>query len=116
MLALGIPASAMRRDRAQEQSEYGGEVGNLIVRLPRSGGHPGASRLLMTHLDTVALCRGARPRLAPAEDGRPARIVNDSASGWSGVWAPATNRFRFRRTRRSCAPPNGQFGNWARTR
>lgn len=83
--ALGVPAVAIARDRAQEQSEYGGETGNLIVRLPRCGGHQGAARLFMTHLDTVELCRGARPRVAPAAEGRPARIVNDNPAAALGA-------------------------------
>jgi len=83
--ACGVPAEAMRYDRTQEQSEYGGATGNLIVRLPRRGGHAGASRLFMTHLDTVALCRGSRPRLVPAGDGKTARIVNDNPDAALGA-------------------------------
>jgi tripeptide aminopeptidase len=81
----GVPAQAMRHDRTFEQSEYGGTVGNLIVHLPRRGGHPGAARLFMTHMDTVSLCRGGRPRFVPAGDGKPARIVNDNPDSALGA-------------------------------
>lgn len=83
--SLGVPGSAIRYDHAQDQSEYGGQVGNLIIRLPRRGGHPGASRLFMAHIDSVALCRGARPQLVPAADGRPRRIVNDNPQAALGA-------------------------------
>lgn len=34
LAGMGIAEEQMLHDRAQEQSEYGGEVGNLIVHLP----------------------------------------------------------------------------------
>ena len=73
---LGVPAEMIRYDQAQGQSEYGGTVGNLIVYLPRKGGHEGRSRLFMAHMDTVMLCRGAEPRMVPADSKGPDRIEN----------------------------------------
>ena len=56
----GVPASAIRYDRANERIPVPTDTGNLIVRLP--GTRPDALRLLFsTHLDTVPLCAGAVP-------------------------------------------------------
>jgi len=57
--AAGAPAGAIHVDRTPRRSPHGGEVGNLIFRLP--GAQRGGRRLLMAHLDTVPLCEGARP-------------------------------------------------------
>ncbi|MBX3443402.1 MAG: M20/M25/M40 family metallo-hydrolase [Planctomyces sp.] len=59
LLRAGVPDSAIAFDDAHRKSPIGGEVGNLIVRLP--GTVRGPRRLLMAHLDTVPLCIGARP-------------------------------------------------------
>ena len=57
---VGVPASAIRYDTANERIPVPTETGNLIVKLP--GTRPGAKRLLFsTHLDTVPLCAGAAP-------------------------------------------------------
>jgi tripeptide aminopeptidase len=56
----GVPASAIRYDRAKERIPLPTETGNLIVKLP--GTRPEAPPLLFsTHLDTVPLCAGAQP-------------------------------------------------------
>jgi tripeptide aminopeptidase len=80
MLALGVPPDAILRDRAFEGSEYGGQCGNLIVRFPAVEGHRGPIRLFSAHMDTVALAKGAKPRLVGPEDdaGQGGRIVNDA--------------------------------------
>lgn len=72
LAGMGIPAGQMRHDRAQEQSEYGGEVGNLIVHLPGRWSGPGL--MFSTHMDTVPIAVGCRPRLDAARG----RIVNDA--------------------------------------
>lgn len=74
--SFGVPNEAIRHDHAQDQSEYGGNVGNLVVRFPRKGGHGGCSHLFMAHMDTVPLCRGAEPVWRPADKDGPERIVN----------------------------------------
>lgn len=66
----GAPDGTFRYDRAHLRSPRGGEVGNLILKLP--GNRPGPRRLLMAHMDTVPLCQGARPvvrgdRIVPAD-------------------------------------------------
>jgi len=55
----GLAASNFIDDRANKRSPLGGQVGNLIVKLP--GTRPGPRRLLMAHLDTVPLCVGSKP-------------------------------------------------------
>jgi tripeptide aminopeptidase len=79
----GVPADAIRYDRTQDQSEYGGQIGNMIVRLPARGGHTGPSRMFMAHIDTVALCRGAKPRVDL--NGQPRRVVNDNPESALGA-------------------------------
>jgi len=55
----GVPDSAVSFDQANRHSPIGGQVGNLIVKLP--GSVKGPRRLLMAHIDTVPLCVGAKP-------------------------------------------------------
>lgn len=55
----GVPASAVKTDRAHRLSPNGGETGSLIVRLPGTMRQP--RRLLMAHIDTVPVCVGSRP-------------------------------------------------------
>jgi tripeptide aminopeptidase len=56
----GVPASAIRFDDANKRIPLPTETGNLIVDLP--GTQPGPHLLFSTHLDTVPLCAGAKPR------------------------------------------------------
>lgn len=56
---VGIPKSAIAMDDTHKRSPYGGEVGNLSVKIP--GTMRGPRRLLMAHADTVPICVGARP-------------------------------------------------------
>ncbi len=64
--AAGVPAAWIRTDAANARiakalgrpaSDF--ETGNLIVRWP--GTRPGPRRMFLGHMDTVPLCRGARP-------------------------------------------------------
>ena len=55
----GCPAAAISFDAAHTKTPIGGEVGNLIVRLP--GTVTATRRLLMAHMDTVPVCLGAKP-------------------------------------------------------
>ena len=57
--AAGAPPGAIRFDQACRRSPRGGEVGNLVLRLP--GTFRGGRRLLMAHVDTVPLAEKARP-------------------------------------------------------
>ena len=57
--ALGVPDSAIQFDTAHKKSPIGGQIGNLIVKLPGTVGGP--RRLLMAHIDTVPVCVGCKP-------------------------------------------------------
>jgi len=61
LLEAGCKPAWMRHDRVHDKLP-GFEIGNLIVRIPGTDGLARAGRrLFMGHLDTVPLCRGARP-------------------------------------------------------
>jgi len=73
LAGMGVAPGQMLHDRAHEQSEYGGEIGNLIVQIP---GHRAGPRLMFsTHLDTVPNAVGCLPRLEREQR----RIVNGAA-------------------------------------
>ncbi len=61
----GATARAIKHDRAHKLSSLGGEVGNLIFRMPGTVRAP--ALMLSAHMDTVPVCAGARPVL---KDGR----------------------------------------------
>ncbi|MFT5195125.1 MAG: tripeptide aminopeptidase, partial [Candidatus Promineifilaceae bacterium] len=72
LVDMGIPGEDICYDRAQEQSEYGGEVGNMIVKI--AGQQSGSTLMFSTHMDTVPQCVGCKPRLDREQN----RIVNDA--------------------------------------
>jgi len=55
----GAPEASLQSDRSHRRSPLGGEVGNLVCKLP--GTQRAGRRMLMAHADTVPLCCGARP-------------------------------------------------------
>jgi len=57
--AAGVKDSQIKEDKAHQKSPYGGNCGNIIIKLP--GTYRAPRRLLMAHIDTVPLCVGARP-------------------------------------------------------
>jgi len=59
LLEVGVPAQAIRFDKANERIPLPTQTGNLIVQL--AGTVPGKPLLFSTHLDTVPLCAGAIP-------------------------------------------------------
>lgn len=73
---VGVPASAIRFDTVNERIPLPTETGNLIVELP--GTRPGPRLLFSTHLDTVPLCAGAKPK----REGD--RIVSDGTTALGG--------------------------------
>nr|CAD6405287.1 peptidase M20 [Rhizobium sp. Q54] len=73
---IGVPESAIRFDDANQRIPLPTETGNLIVDLP--GTRPGPRLLFSTHLDTVPLCAGAKPR----REGD--RIVSDGTTALGG--------------------------------
>jgi tripeptide aminopeptidase len=60
LVAAGCRPAWMRHDDVHQRLD-GFEIGNLIVRIPGSLGSRNGRRLFMGHLDTVPLCRGAKP-------------------------------------------------------
>ncbi|MBS7707595.1 M20/M25/M40 family metallo-hydrolase [Chelatococcus asaccharovorans] len=72
----GVPAEAIRFDDVNTRIPLPTETGNLIVDLP--GTRPGPRLLFSTHLDTVPLCAGAKPR----REGD--RIVSDGTTALGG--------------------------------
>lgn len=73
---VGVPASAIRFDTVNTRIALPTQTGNLIVDLP--GTKPGPQLAFATHLDTVPLCAGAKPR---REGGR---IVSDGTTALGG--------------------------------
>lgn len=73
---VGVPASAIRFDDVNKRIPLPTQTGNLIVDLP--GTKPGPRLLFSTHLDTVPLCAGAKPR----REGN--RIVSDGTTALGG--------------------------------
>ena len=73
----GVSSKAIRFDDANSRIPVPTQTGNLIATLPgtRKNAKP---VLFMTHMDTVPLCAGAKPKL----DGR--RIVNSAATALGG--------------------------------
>jgi len=59
LIAAGIPAAALKIDRAHRLTPLPGDVGNLVCKLP--GTMRGPRRVLLAHMDTVPLCVGTDP-------------------------------------------------------
>lgn len=59
LLQAGAPPTALRSDDTHRRSPFGGQAGNLVLRIPGTVARP--RRLLMSHVDTVPLCQGTRP-------------------------------------------------------
>jgi tripeptide aminopeptidase len=73
---VGVPASAIRFDDAHKRIPLPTQTGNLLVDLP--GTRQGPRLLFSTHLDTVPLCAGAKPK----REGD--RIVGDGTTALGG--------------------------------
>ncbi len=77
--AVGVPARAIKFDKAHKDIPVPTETGNLIVTLPGRGKLKDMPRLLfMTHMDTVPLGAGARPK----RQGR--KIINEAKTALGG--------------------------------
>jgi tripeptide aminopeptidase len=73
---VSVPASAIRFDTVNKRIPLPTQTGNLLVDLP--GTRPGPRLLFSTHLDTVPLCAGAKPK----REGD--RIVSDGTTALGG--------------------------------
>jgi tripeptide aminopeptidase len=59
LAGAGIDAAELRSDDANRRTPLGGQIGNLILKLP--GTIRGPRRMLSAHIDTVPVCLGSRP-------------------------------------------------------
>jgi tripeptide aminopeptidase len=75
---VGVPGRAIAFDDANTRIPEPTQTGNLIVKLPGFGKTAARPVLFMTHMDTVPLCAGAKPKL----DGK--RIVNAANAALGG--------------------------------
>jgi tripeptide aminopeptidase len=73
---VGVPASAIRFDTVNKRIPLPTQTGNLVVDLP--GTRKGPRLAFITHLDTVPMCAGAKPK----RDGD--RIVSDGTTALGG--------------------------------
>ncbi|MGI9523853.1 MAG: M20/M25/M40 family metallo-hydrolase [Hyphomicrobiaceae bacterium] len=77
--AAGVPARNIRFDDAHKRISLPTETGNLLVNLPGRGELKAAPRILFsTHMDTVPLCAGAKPKI----QGR--KIINAAKTALGG--------------------------------
>jgi tripeptide aminopeptidase len=76
--AVGVPTRAISFDDAYTRIPEPTQTGNLIVRLPGNASKATTPLLFMTHMDTVPLCAGAKPKL----QGK--RIVNEAPTALGG--------------------------------
>src|SRR5262245_36322848 len=60
LTTVGVPASAIRFDKVNERIPAPTQTGNLFVDLP--GTRKGPRLMFITHLDTVPLCAGVKPK------------------------------------------------------
>jgi tripeptide aminopeptidase len=67
----GVSRSAIGFDDANTRIPEPTETGNLIVKLPGTGKKAAKPLLFMTHMDTVPLCAGAKPKVQGT------RVVNE---------------------------------------
>ena len=68
---VGVPAKAITFDDAHTRIPEPTPIGNLIVKLPGTGKKNAKPILFMTHMDTVPLCAGAKPKVVGK------RVVNE---------------------------------------
>jgi tripeptide aminopeptidase len=62
LLAAGASEADLTHDTAHKKSRHGGEVGNLVLKLPGTTKAP--RRMLSAHVDTVPICVGAQPKIS----------------------------------------------------
>jgi tripeptide aminopeptidase len=69
---VGVPDESIAFDDANTRIPEPTQTGNLIVKLPGTGKKPVKPVLFVTHMDTVPLCAGAKPKV------RGKRVVNEN--------------------------------------
>jgi len=105
--AAGVPEHCFAFDDAHTRTPGGGQIGNLIVRVP--GTIAGPTTVLSAHTDTVPVCIGARPvqdgdviRNQLGEDGRSATGLG--ADDRAGCAAMVTAAMELLRSNQPYAP------------
>ena len=71
LVEAGVPKDAITYDDANTRIPEPTQTGNLIVKLPGTSKKAARPLLFMTHMDTVPLCAGAKPKV----QGR--RVINE---------------------------------------
>ncbi len=59
LIEAGVPRAALAFDDANRRTPIGGQIGNLVLKLPGTTRDP--RRMLSAHVDTVPICVGSRP-------------------------------------------------------
>src|SRR6478672_2926458 len=59
LIEAGVSRRALSFDDANRRTPLGGQIGNLVLKLP--GTIRGPRRMLSAHVDTVPICVGSRP-------------------------------------------------------
>lgn len=93
--AAGATDAVLGFDQAHRKIPHGGEIGNLVLKLP--GTRAGMRRMLMAHTDTVPICRGAKPvkkgrYIVPAD--KQTGLGGDDRSGTAAILAAALHVLR----------------------
>src|SRR6478736_1085636 len=60
LIKAGVSKSQFSFDDAHRRTPLGGQVGNMILKLPGATRAP--RRMLAAHVDTVPICVGSRPK------------------------------------------------------
>jgi tripeptide aminopeptidase len=75
----GVPSTWVKFDQVHQEIMLPTQTGNLIVTFPGTGSLKNAPRILfMTHMDTVPLCAGARPKIVGK------KIINEANTALGG--------------------------------
>ncbi len=108
----GVPAEAIAYDDANTRIPVPTQTGNLIVKIPGRGALGNAEPIMfMTHLDTVPLCAGAKPRITGD------KIVSGGDTRSAATTAPAAPcSSRSRPTRQAEPRPSAAGSRLLRAR
>ena len=91
----GATDAVLKFDQAHRKIPHGGQSGNLVLKLP--GTRPGPRRMLMAHVDTVPICRGAKPvkkgrYIVPSD--KQTGLGGDDRSGTAAILAASLHVLR----------------------
>src|SRR5262245_11812156 len=108
---VGVPAKDITFDDAHTRIPEPTPIGNLIAKLPGTGKKNAKPILFMTHMDTVPLCAGAKPRLrgsASSTNSKAKRLSAATTGRGARCWSRSRPNFSSGTSRthpsRSCSP------------